>query len=400
MKSNRHLKTGMGVILITCILFLTGCWGKHEVEELAPLIGVGFDLGQKPGTFLITQQIASPKQGGLTGAELKERTLSIEVTSFRAAYEMVSRISTRIPFMGSLKVIVIGEDAAKAGFTDILDFAQRFSEFRRSMYLVLAKGKAQSLLNTKLRNGRIPALFIKGNLETGDSLSIFPTVSLGHYLTVLGTKSTAPIIPLIKSIKSGEEGIEYKEDGQAGEEMKIEGAGVLRGGRLVDFLSDEETKGYMWLENDVVHRSLNTVGIEESKVNFGGQVLNSTTKYKVKDNEGTIGLQYQIKASIAVDEVMGLEKQLSETEWIELMKEAEKRFAKVIQKECELSIKKEKELALDFLGIGRHIEQKNPRYWKTVKDQWEEKIADFPVSLDIQVKIHHSGMSSSSATTN
>lgn len=403
MKSNRgkELNIGFVLILIACILFLTGCWGKREVEELAPLIGIGFDLGQKPGTYLITEQLAKPKQGGAAAAEVEDRTFSVEASSSREAYEMVYKISNRMPFMGSLKVIVIGEDAAKAGFNDVLDFAQRFSQFRRSMYLVLTKGKAQSLLNLKLRNGRLPAMSIKLHMEQGDNLSTFPTVHLGHYLTVLGRKSTAPIIPLVKSIKSGDGGIEYKAEGTDGaEEILLEGAGVFRGDRLADFLTDNETKGYMWLENNVTHRAINTVGIEESKVSFGGQVLKSTTKYKVSDIDGTIGLQYQIKASIAVDEVLGLKKQLSETEWLDLMKGAEKSFAKVIQNECELSIKKERELGLDFLGIGRHIEQKNPAYWKTVKDQWEQKIADFPVSLNVQVEIHHSGMSSSSPTTN
>lgn len=401
MKSIRHLKRGLVLILIACLIFLPGCWGKREVEELAPLLGVGFDLGEKPGTFLITLQFAKPKKGGETGAEVEDRTFSIEASSAREAIEKISKVTFRTPFMGSLKVIVIGEDVAKAGgFNDMLDFAQRFSEFRRSMYLVLAKGKAQEILNLKLRSELVPALAIKNLIEGGNELSSFPTVRLGHYLTILGSKSTAPILPVLESVKPGE-GIEYKADGEdeAGE-IRIQGAGVLRGDHLVEILTDEETKGYMWLENDVIQRLINTVGIGENKVNFGGQVLKSKTKYKVSDNDGTIELQYQIKASITVDEVLGLEKQLSETEWLDLMKEAEKSFAKVIQKECELSIQKERELGLDFLGIGRHIEQKNPKYWKTVKDQWEEEIADFPVTLDVQVKIHHSGMSSSSATTN
>ena len=399
MKSNRG-KMGLVLILIACILFLTGCWGKREVEGLAPLIGVGIDLGQKPGTYLITEQFASPKKGETTVTANIDRTESYEASSLRESFEMTSKIAYRILFMGSLKVIVIGEDVAKAGFMDVLDFAQRLSQFRRTMYLVLAQGKAQSLLNLKLRTGALPAMYIKDNLENGETISTYPTVQLGHYLTVLGRKSTAPIIPLIKGIKSGDGGIEYKAEvkDEAGE-IQLEGAGVFRGDRLVDFLTDEETKGYMWLENNVIHRLINTVGSEESKVSFGGQVLKSTTKYKVKGNDGTIGLQYQIKASIAVDEVMGLKEQLSETEWVDLMKGAEKSFAKVIQKECELSIKKERELGLDFLGIGRHIEQKNPAYWKTVKDQWEQKIADFPVSLNVQVTIHNSGMSSSSPTT-
>jgi len=400
MKSNigKERKVLLITILITCLLFLPGCWGKREVEELAPLLGVGFDLGEKPGTFLITMQFARPKKGASSGAEIEERTFSVEASSGREAIEKISKVTYRTPFMGSLKVMIIGEEAAKAGFKDMLDFAQRFAEFRRSMYLVLAKGKAQDILNLKTRSGLLPAMAIKNNIEGGDELSSFPTVRLGHYFTVLSTKSTAPILPVAKSVKSGE-GLEYKADGndEAGE-IRILGAGVLRGDRLVYFLTDEETKGYMWLENNVTQRLINTIDLEENSTKYGGHVLNSTTKYKVKANNGKIELQYQIKTSIAIDEILGLKKQLSGAEWVELTKEAEKSFAKVIEKECESSINKQRELGLDFLGIGRHIEQKNSTYWKTIKDQWEKEMADFPVSLEVQVTIHHSGMSSSSAT--
>jgi len=397
----KRTNIGLALILILCSLLLTGCWGKREVEELAPLIAIGFDLGQKPGTYLITKQFVSPKKGESTNVTDVDRTFSVEVSSPREAYEKISKILNLIPFRGSLKVIVIGEDVAKAGFLDLLDLEQRFGEFRRMTYLVLTKGKAQSILTMKMRAGTLPGMYIKDNLETGGTVSTFPLVHLGHYLTVLGRKNTAPIIPLVMSVKPGDEGIEYKAGGKdGGEELQLEGAGVFRGDRLVDFLTDKETKGYMWLDNDIKQRSISTVDIEESKVNFVGQVLRSRTKYKVPDQDGTIGIQYQIEASVAVDEVTGQKEQLSVTEWADLMKGAEKSFAKAIQKECELSIKKERELSLDFLGIGRHIEQKNPAYWKTVKDQWEQKIADFPVSLNVQVKIDTSGMSSSSATTN
>jgi len=396
----KRCKRGFVLILIISLLFLSGCWGKREVEELAPLMALGFDLGQKPGTYLITGQYALPKKGA-TGAEVEDWTMSFEASSLREAYEMTYKILNRTPFNGSVKVIVIGEDMAKASFKDMLDFAQRFSEFRRTIYLVLAKGKAQSVLNVKLRNGEMPAMSIKNHLEQADEISSYPTVRLGHYLTVLGRKSTAPIIPLVKILKSGDGGIEYKAEGKNGtEEIQLEGAGVFRGDRLVDFLTDEETKGYMWLENNVVHRFISTVGSEESKVNFSAHVLSSATKYKVADNNGKIELQYQIKTSIAVEEVLGQNDQLSDTEWVDLLKGAEKSFAKVIQKECELSIQKERKLGLDFLGVGRHIEEKNPAYWKTVKDQWEDKIADFPLSVNVEVTIHHSGMSSSSPTTN
>ncbi|KLU67156.1 spore germination protein A3 precursor [Desulfosporosinus acididurans] len=401
METRRHQKVNRiaALILIVCLLFLPGCWGKREVEELAPLIGVGFDLGKKPGTFLITMQLAKPKQGGgESAAKIEDRTFSVEVASAREATEMVYKISSRIPFMGSLKVIVIGEGAAKAGFTDIIDFAQRFSEFRRTMYLVLTKGKAQTLLNIKLRDGELPAMSIKNHMEQGNNLSTFPTVRLGHYLTIIGSQSTAPILPVVETIKSGEDGIEYN-NAKEGKELHIQGSGVLRGDHLVDYLTDKETKGYMWLENNVQNCLINTMD-DKDKVSFGGQVLKSKTRYKLFDNNGVIGLQYQIQASISVDEVMGVKQQLSEPEWVDLMNQAETSYAKVIQEECEMSIKKERDLSLDFLGIGRLIDERDPSYWKTIKDQWEEKIADFPLNLNVQVSVHHSGMSSSSSTTN
>ncbi len=385
--------------IIACLLFLTGCWGKREVEDLAPLLGIGFDQGEKPGTFLVTEQFARPKKDSSSGAEIEDRTFSVEASSSREAFEKFSKVAYRTPFMGSLKVIIIGEDFAKSGdFNNVLDFAQRYAEFRRSMYIVLANGKALDLLNLKLRSGLLPAMAIKSNIEGGDEISVFPTVRLGHYLTILGEKSTAPIFPVVESVKTGE-GVEYKTDvkDEAGE-IRIQGAGVMRGDYLADFLTDEESKGYMWLENDVVHRLINTVDLEENSIKFGGQVIESSTKYKVKANNDKMELQYKIKTSIAIDEIMGLKKQLSGPEWVELVKQAEKDFAKVIEKECNSSIKKERELGLDFLGIGRHIEQKNSKYWKTIRDQWEAEIADFPISLEVLVTIHHSGMSSSSAT--
>ncbi|MDR3600086.1 MAG: Ger(x)C family spore germination protein [Desulfosporosinus sp.] len=393
-------KIALVLALLASMLCLTGCWGKREVEDLSPLIGLGFDLGQKPGTYLITEQFVKPKKGDTTISADVDRTFSLEASSLREAYEMISKIAYRVPFMGSLKVIVIGEDLAKAGLMNVLDFTQRYAEFRRSMYLVLAKGKAQDILNTKMRSGTLTAMYIKNNIESGDTISTFPTVRLGHYFTVLARKSTAPIIPVIERTKSGDGGIEYKSESKEAQELRIQGAGVFRGDLLSGFLNDEETKGYMWLENQVQQRLIDTVDLDKSQINYAGQVLNSTTKYHVKTIDGTIGLEYKIKVNIAVDEVLGMKEQVSELEWVDLMQEAEQRFTKVIENECQSSFQKERELSLDFLGIGRHIEERNPAYWKTVKDQWQEKIADFPVSLDVQVTIHHSGMSDSSATTN
>jgi spore germination protein KC len=398
MKSKK-VKMVSVLLLIVCLMCLSGCKGMREVEELSPIIGIGIDLGEKPGTYLITYQLIAPQKGGESGVSVKSRVIGVEASTGREAHEKISKITSRMPFMGSLKVIVLGEDVAKAGFIQRLDFEQRFPEFRRTLYLVVTKGKAENLLNMELAADEIPSIYIKRVLEKGDAISVQPVINLGQFLKALSENSEVPIIPLVQRIEQGDEGIVFKAKEEEVEELQFEGAGVFREDRLVDFLTDRETKGYMWLEDKVKLRLINTMSSEDSQVVFGGQVLQSSTKHKVTDQNGQITMQYRIKAIMQVDEVAGLTKRLSETEWAELIKEAEKSFAQEIRQECELSIQKEKKLGLDFLSIGRHIDQQKPAYWKAVKDQWEQKIADLPVSVDVQVKIEHTGMSSSSVVT-
>ncbi|MGI6120351.1 MAG: Ger(x)C family spore germination protein [Desulfosporosinus sp.] len=401
MKGQRNMKFKIGFILLLLVsqLFFNGC-GKREVEELAPLLGLGIDLGKEPGSYLVTYQFLLPRKSGEAGAEIQGQTISVESTTAREADEKISKIFSRKIFMGSLRVIVISEDVAKGGFLERMDFEQRFSEFRRLMFLVIAKGKAQDILNVDLRTGKLPVIYIKESLETAETISTFPAPNIGQFFTVISQENMSAVLPVIDSIESGEKGIEYKTEDNSIGEFQFEGAAVFRGDRMVDFLTDIETKGYMWLENKVVHRFLNTQDIVNSKISFSGQVLNAHTQYLVSDKDGKVKLQYKIKASIAVEEVKGLKKQLSPPEWVDLMEEAETIFAEAIRKECELAIQKEKELGLDFLKIGRHIEQYKPAYWKTVKDQWAQKIVDFPLSLTVEVKLDHSGMASSSPTVN
>jgi len=65
--------------------------------------------------------------------------------------------------------------------------------------------------------------------------------------------------------------------------------------------------------------------------------------------------------------------------------------SQAIQKECEAAIAKSKKLQLDFVGIGRKIEVKKPKYWQQVRDNWEEQLLDIPIVYEIMVDIEHAG---------
>jgi spore germination protein KC len=395
--SQRFLKTrwAIVVILLVSLLFLEGCWGKREVEQLAFVMSLGIDKGKEPGTYQITYQIARPKTSGVSGAEVENWTLSVEVSSTPKSEEKVFEIINKHPFVGTSRVIIIGEELARSGINEALDAYQRFYQFRRTIFLLLAKGKAKDILETQLRTKQLPSLSLLGTIQGQPGVSSFPVTRLGHYYTVLGREGQSPVIPTVQKVRSSEKGVTYSD--KEGEELQIEGAGVFTDGKLVGFLNDEESKGYLWLNNEVTNRFIETP--EEKGLKLSAWVLETKTKYKFQPIEDKMGITFQIKADVSLNEIIGQQGVMDPEEWRNFILEQEPIVAQVIERECQAAVRKSKELHADFIGIGRKLEQKEPQYWKEVKDNWENELVDFPVSFDIQVVIEHTGLARNAPTS-
>lgn len=392
--SQKSLRTRLSIVivLLMTLLLLEGCMGKRDVEELAFVMGLGIDKGKEPGTFLLTYQIAQPKSSGGSAAELQNWTVSIEVSDVATSTEKIREILNKHPFVGSSRILIVGEDLARSGINETLDVFQRFYQFRRTIYLLLAKGDARDVLETQLRTKQLPALSLLGTMQGQPGTSTFPVTRLGHYFTILGRESQTPLIPAVERRKPGEEGIEYS--AKEGEELHIGGSGVFMGGKLLDFLTEEETKGYLWLDNEMKNSFIETH--EENGISLSAWVLKNSTKFKFAPEDGKMGVTFQIKTTVAVNEIKGQQGQKDTKEWSEFVKELEPIIARAIEKECQSAVTKSRELKADFIGIGRKLEQKDPEYWKEVKEDWDNQLSNFPVAFDIQVVIQNTGLARNS----
>ncbi|AHF05687.1 Ger(x)C family spore germination protein [Desulfitobacterium metallireducens] len=390
-KTKTIFKRVLIFLLIFSVFFLEGCWGKREVEQLAFVIGLGIDQGEKPGDIILTYQMAQPKKGGQSGAEINNWTLTTEVTHAPLSEDKLYEILDRHPFLGTTKVLIIGEELAKSGIGSMIDSFQRFYQFRRTMYLLVAKGKAKDILNTKLRNDQLPSLSLAGRIDESKGVSTYPVIRIGHYLTLLSREGQTPIVPIVDRLQPGEGGIDYKgSEGGEAEELQIEGAGVFRGDKIISYLSDQETKGFMWLENLI---GIRFIGTEEiNGISLTAKVTSSKAKYSVTQDEKGLRFSYQLKAKATIDDIKGSQPPMSVEEWGTFSRDAEKAVAQAIEKECRSAISKDKEIPNDFLGIGRHIEQKNPSLWKEVRNHWENTLQELPVDIEVEVVIENSGV--------
>jgi spore germination protein KC len=384
------------LILVILVLPLSGCWGKREVESLGFVFGIGIDKGSKPGSYLVTFQIGSPKKAGETGSSTQDYTISAEGFSMREATDKIYNTISKQPFVGTTKVIVLGDDVAREGINSVLDYIQRYYQFRRTTYLLLAEGMAKDLLNIKLRTGKLVSLSLMDDIEKDDWLSNFPRVRIGHYLTELGNEQSAEVIPLAHGVTPGREGIEYEsKDGEEPQEVHISGMGVLNNdGQLTAVLSDEETKGFMWLRGEVKYRFLSArIGSEQDNFWISARVTKAKTKWKLENSEGKLGIHYNIKIISDLDEINVEHQQRSPEEYIKVVKDNSTALNDKIKAECDAALQKSYELGMDFLGIGRRIEEHNPKYWKQIKDQWQQVLPSVPVTVSVENKVESGGSS-------
>lgn len=372
------------------LLSISGCWGKREIESLAFVVAIGLDFNTKTGNYQVTYQIAEPSKGGEGEPKIENRTITIESKSMVEVSSRSFEFLNKENFPGAVKILIIGKDLAEKGMNESLDFYQRLYQLRRTVFLLLAEDKAQDILNVKLRNKDLPALSLLEIIDNTSDWSITPSVRLGHYLTILGRKSEAPVIPVVRPVKPGEGGIIYKgqEDGE-GEEVQLIGAGVFTGDRLAGYLTEDETKGYLWLQDEVKQRLLDTS--DEAPPIYGGRVIKSGTKVKLERVDGVKGVRFLISAKVSIDEYQCRDQAVNPADMKPITHDAEEKLAQAIAKECEEAIAKSKALKLDFLGIGRQIEMKDSKHWKEIKESWPEMLVEMPVAVEVRVKVINTG---------
>ena len=195
-----------GAVLIA-LLFVaavcsSGCWDRHEIESLAFINAVGVDQAGN-GNVLVTFYVVNPdalgKKGG-GGSSPPAYSTSVEARDVAQALARYAEESPRLPRFKQLQAIIIGEDLARQGVGPVLDFFSRHWEMRRSIWVLVAKGKAQDILT----KGQPPLekLLAPGSRASWSggihlTATRYPVV-LGDFLTDISRPGMEPIASSIE----------------------------------------------------------------------------------------------------------------------------------------------------------------------------------------------------------
>ena len=384
------LKRLLFILIILSTIFLTGCWSSHEVNTLAIAVCIGIDKTENG--YLVTEQVLNPRVMASKKATA-ESPVVIYTAEGNDLAEIVRRFTTqssRILYNADLRMVVFGEDVAKDGIQNILDYFLRNYEYRTDFYFVIAKNStANEVLGTLTPIELVPGfsmyISLKMSEEKWAAMKSIRIIELVNSIIADGDN------PVLTGIEISQDEISPKSTDilkQSGKykKLKYTGLGAFNKDKLVGWVDEDESKGYNYITDNVKNTSEHAD--YDSKVKITYEIINAKSRTKVYFLENKPAIEVKIKTKCNIVIVEG-EFDVSAEENKQVLNEL---LASKVKLLCEKALNKaQKELKTDIFGFGEAIHRKYPKAWEKLKDDWNDKFTDLPVNITVEAETKQLG---------
>lgn len=388
-------------LLLMLSTLLTGCWNRRELNELAIAVGLGLD---KDGDeYLVSVQVVNPgevsssKGGGTSPATLykaKGHTVS-------EAIRRISNISPRKIYVAQLRMALIGQSLADTGVAEALDFLLRDHEMRTDFYLAVVRdASAEDALKIMTPLQKIPASKLFASLETSEKTwAPSLTETLNETISDLLSDGKHPVLPGIRILGDPETGAKKQnvEGIDTPTQLKFTGIAAFKRDKVAGWLTEDESKGYNFIRDNIKNT------MEHAKCQDGGrlsfEVIRSKTKShgKVIDGKPQVDINVQVNGNIADVECKDLN--LLNVKTIEMIEQLLNERIKSIMEDSIRTV--QQKFGADIFGFGEVIHRSNPRAWKELRHDWDERFfRNLPVNISVSVKIQRLGTTKDSFLKN
>ncbi|MGG4498867.1 Ger(x)C family spore germination protein [Brevibacillus reuszeri] len=376
------------VVLVFCSLLAAGCWDRTEINDLAIVTAAAIDH-EKDHQIRLSIQVFIPRelttgQGG-TGSGGGELTTVYSGTGVNIS-DAMSKVQAKLPrkiFWGHCKVYLFGEEAAKQGMSEHIDFLVRHPGPRNRAYLYVTKGKAKEGLAIKTVLERSSA----EALREFASMHIGMAVTLVDYRNMLKSESETVAVPMI------ENGAKLKTPVQIQTKSILIGTAIFKKDKMIGHISPKVTRGLLWLRNEVTQAAITvrpphvkgivSVMPSRSRVTLDPVIKNGKWSMVVKvDSEGDVVENGTLLNLMNPD----------------LLSIVQKAVRDDIQARITFSLETlQKELKADVANFAGAFHRKYPKEWEQNKEQWEQIYPKIEVKNQINVKIRRPGLISAPA---
>lgn len=369
------------VVSLLIMLLLTGCWNNRPLKDLGICTAIGID---KPEYYPIevsaqiakTSALGTQAEGGGTSGEKAFFYASLKAFTFHGcARNIFTTHLDRDLYVNHVQLIVIGEEYAKLGIADGVEFWERDHECSIDTLVIIAKElQATKVLQAESEYQKVPAVHIVKSIRNTEATSEAYEITLFDALQKMNTEGVEMTLGSFR--------FEPGSDGTSLDEMDVRGAAAFKGDKLVGWLNKDETKALRITENELTGGVFEVPNpFQEGKyINY--ELFNASTKYEVSIQNNKPSINIKVEAKGGISEIQGDDTVVNESN-IEVMESA---AGKYIKQQIEKTVSRaQHELNSDIFGIGLQICKSDPQYWETIRENWYDIYQSVPVNVEVNV---------------
>ena len=141
------IKKSFMLLIIIILIINTGCWGKTELSDLGLVTATGIDL-EPDGNFRMTVISITPASFGAKGEPEKSNSWIGTATgkTLADARSNLNETATKNLAWYHNRFIIIGENLAREGLGDVIDFLSRGRQFRYENKILITPTSAYDML--------------------------------------------------------------------------------------------------------------------------------------------------------------------------------------------------------------------------------------------------------------
>lgn len=379
------------IIFLVVIFLFTGCYNYREINNLAITTAIGID--KKDEKYLLTIQVVNTQKAvSKTSGSSDETKFIIYETEGESLQETLRRIVLESPrrlYGNHLQLLVIGEEVAKEGISQIFDFFMRNPESRKQFQMVLAYNSSAKDILT-----------ISTTLETLNSRNIVESINSDS--KYFGVTEKVVFEEDVKKYLSGKQDIvmtsvsvvgdpsesdttETLKETEPKSKLVLNGLGVFKKDKLQGYLTENESMA-AGLLNNTTNNTILDFACEQNKY-ITIEVKQSKSETSFNQNENKITIDVKLKGSInEIDCDMDLNdpKNISKIE--DMAKE------KIKTDITQLLNKTRNNLKVDPFGFLDLIYKSNPKYSYSLMENWYDKyLQELEIELNVDLTLRGKG---------
>lgn len=379
------------LLLCICLLPITGCWNRRELNELGIVLAVALDKDVNSGEIILTAQVVRPEtqkpDGGGSKSEPVEMVTVRGITVFDAIRRSAKEFDRRL-FFAHNRILVIDEQLARDGLLPILDFWRRSTETRPDIWLFLAKGAtAREMIGQIHGIEGIPANYLDAIIKRRNLHSEATAVSLLDFVKALASDTGHPVMGTLELFDTDKVSTVEKKSASA-KAINLTGTAVFNKDKLVGFLSAEETRGLNWITNEFKSGLVHVRAPDDEQHWIVIEVKKTATKIVPQIKNGHFLFRIEVTESGDILE----QQSLSPIYKLPVLDEINQRQQDAIAADVHRTLDKvQNEFGLDILGFGRALQAKYPSEWENARDHWDGLFATADYELAITTRVRKTG---------